>query len=128
MVHVLVTIQTSSEYKHSSEKESQIPKITVYLLKKKINLGEPSVKLSKELKCLNYSPVFYPVTKVAQLSTVKDSTPDNRKAGIYAVQCGGAGCEAIYIGQTGRRLQEREREHTSTTRKSDPGDSAVRKH
>ena len=86
------------------------------------------MKLGKELKGLNYSPAYYPVTKVGLLSTVKDPTPEDRKAGIYAVQCGEAGCKAIYIGQTGRKLQEKEREHTSTTRKSDPGDSAIRKH
>ena len=71
-------------------------------------LGRPTEMLAKELQRYNYRAGFYPVTRIRDLSTLKDKMPTQEKSGIYSLTCS---CGDLYIGQTGRPLGTRLDEH-----------------
>jgi len=83
-------------------------------------------KIGKELNCLNYRTAFYPVSEVAQLLTIKDAVLENQKAGIYEFRCGE--CKAIYIGQIGKKLSTRVKEHVDAANAQKPEKFALAKH
>lgn len=56
---------------------------------------------------------------------VRKGRPE-KKSGIYQISCGG--CPKIYVGQTWRRLDTRDREHDSAIRLRHPEKSAVAEH
>jgi len=87
---------------------------------------ENFLKNGEKLKRLDYRIAFYPVCKVAQLSTIKDPVPENQKAGIYEFRCGEY--KAIYIGQTGRKLSTRAKEHIDAAHAQKPEKSVLAKH
>ena len=52
------------------------------------------------------------------LTHLKSTTPDDKKQGVvYEVPC--KDCEAVYIGETGRNLQERIKEHKYVVKRKD---------
>ena len=58
---------------------------------------------------------------------MKDSIPEkSRKGVIYRVPC--MECDAVYIGETLRYLEERLREHKRHVEKNDPKNSAIAEH
>lgn len=79
--------------------------------------------LARDLRRYGYKPAFYPVTTLRSLSTLKDTTPMEEKAGVYKITCGE--CPAFYIGQTGRTLSTRTEEHKSAFYSKTPSKSAV---
>ena len=85
--------------------------------------GRLSEMLGRNLRRLGYSPAFYPVTTLSNLSKLKYLIQKEDKAGVYKITCGQ--CPATYIGQTGRPLLQRFREHYNATYSQNPGKSAV---
>lgn len=83
-------------------------------------LGKFSYKLAAELSKYNYRVGFYPLLNLGRLSALKDRTTLLDRSGIYRASCGD--CDAVYVGQTGRKLSKRINEHKSKN------DSAVYKH
>jgi len=65
-------------------------------------LGPASDKLASLLKRYNYRVCFYPLTTVSQLVRLKDHSSKFDKSGIYQLIC--VHCQAVHIGQTGRKL------------------------
>jgi len=72
-------------------------------------LGPASDKLASLLKRYDYRVGFYPLSTVRQLVQLKDRSSKFDKSGIYQLTCGQ--CQAVYIGQTGRKLGVRMAEH-----------------
>jgi len=66
------------------------------------------------------------IFQVTQLLTIKDPVPENQEAGIYEFRCGE--CKDIYIGQTGRKLSTRVKEHIDAAHVQKPEKSALAKH
>jgi len=64
--------------------------------------------LANELKKYGYRAGFYPVTQVKNISALKDPIPSLEKSGIYKLECQ---CGDQYIGQTGRSIKTRFKEH-----------------
>jgi hypothetical protein len=60
------------------------------------------------------------------IGTVKDKTPESERAGIYQILC--INCWKLYLGQTKRRKDERDKEHDRAIRLNHPDLSAVAKH
>jgi len=61
------------------------------------------------------------------LSKPKDVVPADKKAGVvYMVPC--AECDALYIGETGRSLSTRKKEHEASVRLCKPEKSALAEH
>lgn len=89
-------------------------------------VGQTSNQLARELKRLDYKVGFYPLTTLGSLSMLKDPIPQMDKPGVYKVSCGE--CPAIYVGQTGRPLKERFKEHISAAYSNNPERSAVALH
>ena len=71
-------------------------------------LGQLSEKLSRELHRYVYRTGFYTVTKVLDLSVLKDPIPPMEKSGIYLLKCS---CGDEYVGQSGRTIKKRLSEH-----------------
>ncbi|KAK3745408.1 hypothetical protein QZH41_001439 [Actinostola sp. cb2023] len=61
------------------------------------------------------------------LSKPKDTIPCNKKTGVvYQIPCGD--CEAVYIGETGRSLGTRKKEHMASVRLAKTQASALAEH
>ena len=71
---------------------------------------------------------FRPVNTLRRmLSRPKDVIPEMQKSGVvYKIPC--ASCPASYIGQTGRRLQQRLDEHKRAIRQADFNASPLAEH
>ena len=82
-----------SEISSSKEKWIRIP-----------YLGRASEDLSHELHRYGYRTGFYPVTRVGDLSILKDTIEPHEKSAIHSLKCK---CGSEYVGQSGRALQER---------------------
>ena len=74
-------------------------------------IGNSSYKISRVLRHIGYRPAFYTLYSLRRLSQLKDPTPIMMKSGVYRLSCGE--CRTIYIGQTGRALLTRVKEHDS---------------
>ena len=59
------------------------------------------------------------------LCTHKDSVNESQKPGVYRIPCG---CGLVYIGETGRNLLVRLKEHKTNCEKAKRDKSAVTKH
>eukprot|EP00057_Strongylocentrotus_purpuratus_P027269 XP_011681743.1 PREDICTED: LOB domain-containing protein 13-like [Strongylocentrotus purpuratus] len=59
------------------------------------------------------------------LHSHKDKHPNHKKAGVYKILCE---CGKVYIGETGRNLETRLKEHRTSFRLSDWDKSAIVKH
>ena len=59
------------------------------------------------------------------LCTHKDSVDESQKPGVYRIPCE---CGLVYIGETGRNLSKRLKEHKSNCEKAELDKSAVAKH
>ena len=71
-------------------------------------LGRASNALASEFKRYGYNIGFYPLTQVKDLSRLKDPTPKLERPGVYKLLCS---CGDLYVGQTGRTITERFKEH-----------------
>lgn len=72
--------------------------------------GKISVKIGNILSSYNIKPAFKPPVKLGNIILNNKSKIDKEKqSGIYQLSC--SGCEGVYVGQTGRSFQIREREH-----------------
>ena len=72
--------------------------------------GEPSLDIANQLKRLDLNICFRTNNSLGKLiRNNKSKTPDDKKSGVYKLECGT--CDKLYIGQTGRTFIERIREH-----------------
>lgn len=65
------------------------------------------------------------------LNNVKKKRDDKEKSGIYAIACEGSRdekCESIYVGQTKRRLEQRQKEHERAVSNRQIEKSSVARH
>lgn len=58
----------------------------------------------------------------------KSKTRKNEKSGVYSKKCGSENCECIYIGQTGRTFEARNKEHRQAFLNNHPEKSNVASH
>ena len=59
------------------------------------------------------------------LCTHKDNVNESQKPGVYRIPCE---CGLVYIGETGRNLSVRLKEHKTNCEKAEQDKSAVAKH
>ena len=82
-------------------------------------LGCLSNKIARILKAHDLRPAYYSFNRVRDLfPSSKDPIPLMEKSGVYKLEC--SDCPAIYIGQTGRKLQDRVTEHEKAFLKRTP--------
>ncbi|KAJ4432648.1 hypothetical protein ANN_21271 [Periplaneta americana] len=87
--------------------------------------GSVSHKISRTLQKLNIKTIHKPQRKIrSHLRQVKDSQ-GLRTPGIYKIPCE---CSEVYIGQTGRTIEDRIKEHKRNLRLYYPEKSAVAQH
>ena len=68
-----------------------------------------SDQLARLLRKHNIFSILKPINKIEGcLTSVKDKTPAENLAGVYKIPCS---CSKVYIGQTGRRIITRVKEH-----------------
>jgi len=79
--------------------------------------------LLRDLGRFGYSSALHPLTTLKNLSSLKDKTPFEEKAGVYKVT--GGECTALHIGQTGRSLKTKIQEHKSAFSSKKPGKPAT---
>lgn len=78
--------------------------------------GNISLQLAKYFKNLNLSVSFKTInTLKANLVRNKDKTERLSKSGVYSLNCGD--CQAVYVGQSGRKISTRVQEHLSLVNK-----------
>ena len=82
--------------------------------------GEPSLDIANQLKRLDLNVCFRTNNSLGKLiKNNKSKTPDDKKSGVYKLECGT--CDKVYIGQTGRTFRERIREHFRSYFNQDDG-------
>ncbi|KAJ4434821.1 hypothetical protein ANN_23392 [Periplaneta americana] len=87
--------------------------------------GSVSHKISRILQKVNIKTIHKPQSKIrSHLRQVKDSQ-GLRTPGIYKIPCE---CGEVYIGQTGRTIEDRIKEHKRSLRLYYPEKSAVAQH
>lgn len=75
----------------------------------------------------NFRPAFYSSNTLGKiLSKLKDPIPKSERSGVYKLKC--SDCEAVYIGETGRQLSVRVREHVHAFTENKPKKSAFAAH
>jgi hypothetical protein len=85
-------------------------------------LGKLSSHISRLLKPLHLRPAFYNVNTLRNhFSRLKDPIPLDEKCGVYRLQCDD--CPFTYIGQTGRPLKSRLKEHVYAVSSRQPKNS-----
>ena len=90
-------------------------------------LGKLSNQISRLLKPLHLKAGFYNVNTLRNhFSRLKDQVPPDEKCGVYKLQCDN--CPFTYIGQTGRPLKTRLKEHTYAVSSKQPKNSNFAAH
>jgi len=89
-------------------------------------IGKSSYKIPRILQKIGYNVAFYSMFKIRSLSKLKDFIPIWERSGVYRLEC--RDCNSIYIGQTGRGLLARIKEHESSWRLNKPQDSRFADH
>ena len=90
-------------------------------------LGKLSSRISRLLKLVHLRPAFYSVNTLKNhFCQLKDSIPPDEKCGVYKIQC--EQCPFSYIGQTGRPLKTRLKEHKYALTSSQPKNSNFASH
>ena len=91
-------------------------------------IGGLSEAIRRILRPLEIQMVFRPLTTLRQLLVhPKDSIPmEERKGVVYSIPC--TDCPKVYIGQTGRCLKLRLKEHHRALKNGDVAASAVAEH
>ena len=89
-------------------------------------LGKTSHQIERILASSGIKVYHCSSQKIYQLLyTHKDKTDINLKPGVYRIPCT---CGKVYIGETGRNLKVRQKEHKDCCRKCQPDKSALAKH
>jgi hypothetical protein len=85
-------------------------------------------KLDNELRKFGFKVAYNNNGKLSDLlGTAKDKIiDDNEKSGIYEIKC--SSCDAIYIGQTKRKLKTRYKEHLEDVKKAVNDEKPLAKH
>lgn len=91
-------------------------------------LGSTSQHIASQLQKLGYKIAYYSLLRVGHLSVLKDPTPPSKLSGIYRAICRAPSCNAAYVGQTGRTLQQRISEHRAAYGRAKNQDSAIANH
>jgi len=81
--------------------------------------------ISRMLAKYNIKSVTIPPRKISSYMPPTKDAPGLRTPGIYRIPCE---CGKVYIGQSGRSIQLRIREHSTHIRLVQPGKSAVAEH
>ena len=121
---------SSFVYKHSCpdrprpDREEQSPKTTLTLP----YISHLSEAIRRVLTPLDIQVVFRPLMTLRQLLVhPKDRVPmDERKGVVYSIPC--TECPKVYIGQTGRSLKHRLKEHRRALKNGDMAASALAEH
>jgi len=71
--------------------------------------GNISISVANILKKHTYISFQTKNSLQKQLNNARNNSPSNSKSGVYKLQCNN--CSAKYIGQTGRKLETRVKEH-----------------
>jgi hypothetical protein len=82
-------------------------------------------RLSRMLTKLNIKSIALPPRKIASFLPPVKEPLGLRTPGIYSIPCE---CGKVYIGQSGRKVQQRVQEHNRHTRLAQPEKSAVAEH
>ncbi|XP_071582148.1 uncharacterized protein [Temnothorax nylanderi] len=109
---------------HETEKEKCVGK-DIFTIPYVLTLTEKYKNITKDLKVkLSY----FSMNKLNKFIRVhKDPLPNSSMRNIvYKINC--KDCDASYVGQTGRQLQTRVKEHESQIRRSGGGNSVVTEH
>lgn len=77
-------------------------------------LGNILYKISRILSKIGYRTVFYSLQRLKSISQLKDPVPLLSRSGVYLLKCDS--CNLKYVGQTGRVLIARVKEHESEAR------------
>ncbi|KAJ4426852.1 hypothetical protein ANN_26651 [Periplaneta americana] len=123
LLEMLVLIQQKKEFKkhpmfHYEKEEERI----IELRRQRRSVSH---KISRILQKLNIKTIHKPQSKIrSHLRQVKDSQ-GLRTPGIYKIPCE---CSEVYIGQTGRTIEDRIKEHKRNLRLYYPEKSAVAQH
>ena len=113
---LLITLQPlTPRYSRDSDKWIRLP-----------YLGKVSHSIARFLRRGGRTPAFYTLHTLRHYSLVKDKEEEAQKSGIYVISCGD--CTAKYIGQTGRCLSDRLKEHIRAYEKRDPQESSFARH
>ena len=121
---------SSFVYKHSCsgrprpDREEQRPKTTLTLP----YISNLSEAIRRVLTPLDIQVVFRPLMTLRQLLVhPKDRVPMDEQKGVdYSISC--TECPKVYIGQTGRSLKHRLKEHRRALRNGDMAASALAEH
>ena len=90
-------------------------------------LGDCSRKLGRILRPFNFKPAYYSLNSLQKIfSRLKDPIPQMEKSGVYELKCDE--CSAVYIGETGRKLNIRFHEHIDDFKKKRSNKSAFASH
>lgn len=90
-------------------------------------LGKFSNDLGKILKSFHIRPAYYTITNLKKIfSSQKDRVDKPQKSGVYKLKC--RDCPAFYIGETGRSIEARVKEHLEAWEKNRPKKSAFAAH
>ncbi|MGL5072033.1 MAG: hypothetical protein ACRC61_12320, partial [Aeromonas salmonicida] len=83
-------------------------------------------RVARTLSKHNIKPILLPTKKIGTMvGSVKDPTHPLHNPGVYAIPCQ---CGSVYIGQTGRTITDRIRDHIGNVRRCEPQLSGVAKH
>ncbi len=89
-------------------------------------IGPASHKIERILKEVGVQVYHSSQNKLFRsLCTHKDSVDESQKPGVYRIPCE---CGLVYIGETGRNLSKRLKEHKTNCEKAELDKSAVAKH
>ncbi len=90
------------------------------------HIGPASHKIERILKEVGVQVYHSSQNKLFRsLCTHKDSVDESQKPGVYRIPCE---CGLVYIGETGRNLSRRLKEHKTNCEKAELDKSAVTKH
>jgi hypothetical protein len=105
--------------KDNSEQERKTIAILPYV-------SSISNRIGRVLKRFGINPTYKPLTKTrSHLRPIKDKLEYTKVPGVYMINCG---CGKVYIGQTGRTVETRIKEHKMHCDKGNTEKSAVAEH
>ena len=88
--------------------------------------GKISLQIAKHLRQAGINTAFKTTNRLSNIKNAKDKINNDDKSGIYELNC--EECNSQYIGQTGRSIKERYKEHISHWKHNHPDKSQFAKH
>ena len=85
-----------------------------------------SETIARILQPYNIREAHKPITTLRQLLTNVKDEPNDRQGAVYKIKC--CDCQTTYIGETGRTLNKRLKEHKRATSNGDLNNNIVEHH